>query len=213
MEDKKREFYYKNDRLDMLQYIPLGSKAFLEVGCGEGNFALALKERDGAEAWGIEMDEESGGLAKQRLDRVLLGDINILLKELPDKYFDAIIFNDVLEHLYDPYALLENLKAKLKPGGVILSSIPNIRYFRALIELVWHKQWRYTDSGIFDRTHMRFFTKQSIEDMYTNAGYKVLRMEGIHPSKSIRPLLFNMLSFGKLSDCQYLQFATVATPK
>jgi hypothetical protein len=97
-------------------------------------------------------------------------------------------------------------------NGLVVSSIPNIRYFRALIEIVWKQQWQYTDKGTFDRTHLRFFTKKSIADMYMKAGYKILKMEGIGKTKSIRPFLLNILFLGKLSDSKYLQFATVATP-
>ncbi len=112
----------------------------------------------------------------------------------------------------DPYSLLDYMKGKLRPGGVVVSSIPNIHYFRALIEIIWHGQWRYTDVGTFDKTHLQFFTRKSIADMYRDTGYRVLRMEGTRASKSIRPFLLNLLFLGKLSDNKYLQFATVATP-
>ncbi len=211
-EERKPDFYYDGDREDMLKYVPANAKVILEVGCGEGNFAFALKRRNNAEVWGMELDPVSGRKAGGKLDKVLIGDAGLLVKELPDRYFDAVVFNDVLEHLIDPYSLLDYIKIKLKSGGVVVSSVPNIRYFRALIEIIWHQQWRYTDYGTFDRTHLRFFTQKSIADMYGEAGYRVLQMEGTRRSKSIRPVLLNILFFGKLSDSKYLQFATVATP-
>jgi 2-polyprenyl-3-methyl-5-hydroxy-6-metoxy-1,4-benzoquinol methylase len=211
-QERKPDFYYEGDREDMLKFVPADAKVILEVGCGEGNFAYALKRRNNAEVWGMELDPVSGRKAGQQLDRVFVGDAALLAKQLPDRYFDAVIFNDVLEHMVDPYSLLDYMKGKLKPGGVVVSSIPNIRYFRALIEIIWHGQWRYTDYGTFDKTHLRFFTRKSIADMYRDAGYRVLRMEGTRASKSIRPFLLNLLFLGKLSDSKYLQFATVATP-
>ncbi len=173
-EERKPDFYYDGDREDMLKYVPANAKVILEVGCGEGNFAFALKRRNNAEVWGMELDPVSGRKAGGKLDKVLIGDAGLLVKELPDRYFDAVVFNDVLEHLIDPYSLLDYIKIKLKSGGVVVSSVPNIRYFRALIEIIWHQQWRYTDYGTFDRTHLRFFTQKSIADMYGEAGYRVL---------------------------------------
>jgi 2-polyprenyl-3-methyl-5-hydroxy-6-metoxy-1,4-benzoquinol methylase len=212
MEDIKPELYYEEIREEMLQYVPQHAKYILEIGCGQGKFGSALKKRNQAEVWGIELDQASADVAKQKLDRILVGDIFKLIDELPDNYFDTIVCNDVLEHLLDPYSVLERLKSKLKVNGLVVSSIPNIRYFRALIEIVWKQQWQYTDKGTFDRTHLRFFTKKSIADMYMKAGYKILKMEGIGKTKSIRPFLLNILFLGKLSDTKYLQFATVATP-
>ncbi|HAS39649.1 MAG TPA: class I SAM-dependent methyltransferase [Microscillaceae bacterium] len=195
----------------MMKYIPKEAKVILEVGCGQGNFAYALKQqRQGSEVWGLELAEDEAAEAAQKLDKVLSGSVESQIPKLPENHFEVVIFNDVLEHLLDPYTILQQLKAKLKPGGIVVSSIPNIRYFRNLFDFVWRKNWDYTDNGIMDKTHFRFFTVNSIRKMYEGQGYKVLTHEGINATKSIKPLLFNILFLGKFSDIKYLQFATVA---
>ncbi len=207
----KPEDYYTLSRPEMMKYIPREAKVILEVGCGQGNFAYALKhQRTESEVWGIELAEDEAAEAAKRLDHVLSGSVESQIPKLPDHHFEVVIFNDVLEHLLDPYEVLRLLKTKLKPGGVVVSSIPNIRYFRNLFDFVWRKNWDYTDNGIMDKTHFRFFTIKSIRKMYEGQGYKVLQHEGINATRSIRPLLLNMLFLGRFSDIKYLQFATVA---
>ena len=162
---------------------------------------------------GIEYEETQGSHAAKLLDKVLIGDAHVLIDQLPDNYFDTVICNDVLEHLYDPYTILSKLKMKMKPEGKVISSIPNIRYFRTFFALLFKKQWDYQANGILDITHVRFFTTKSIVKMYENAGYQVLIHKGINASKSIKPVLFNILMLGFFSDIKYIQFATVAQVK
>jgi SAM-dependent methyltransferase len=209
----KPETYFSGDRPEMIQYVPEGAKRILEIGCGEGNFGVYFKEKQGAEVWGIEYDAAHAQVARTKLDRVFAGDVVSFLSELPPRYFDAIVCNDVLEHLTDPYTVLLQLKSKLTANGRLISSLPNIRFFRTFFDFVFHKNWEYTDNGIMDKTHYRFFTIKSIPAMYERLGYEVLVHTGINPSKSIRPVLFNWLLLGRFSDIRFLQFATVVRPK
>ena len=204
--------YFSGTRPEMMNYVPVSAGTILEIGCGEGKFGLRLKEERGAKVWGVEYDPASAMKAEKVLDRVIAGDVTMALNELPDAYFDAVVCNDVLEHLTDPYTVLDRLKKKLSLNGVVVSSIPNVRFFRNLYDLVFRKNWDYTEDGILDKTHFRFFTKNSIRKMYEGAGYKILHLEGINASKSIRPIFWNLLFLGAFSDIKYRQFATVATP-
>ena len=90
-EARKPDFYYDGDREDMFKFVPADAKVILEVGCGEGNFAYALKRRNNAEVWGMELDLVSGQHAEQKLDKVLIGDAALLARQLPDHYFDAVV--------------------------------------------------------------------------------------------------------------------------
>src|SRR5690606_13081315 len=119
-------------------------------------------------------------------------------------------FNDVLEHLIDPEEVLKVIKPKLAANGVIISSIPNVRFYRSFRKVVIQKDWEYEDYGIMDRTHLRFFTKKSIRRMYEKLGYEIVKHEGINRSKSIKPYLFYALTLFTQLDMQYVQFATVA---
>jgi 2-polyprenyl-3-methyl-5-hydroxy-6-metoxy-1,4-benzoquinol methylase len=209
----KPEDYYENSRPEMLAYLPGNAKTVLDVGCSNGAFAFAIKQKNKAELWGIEPMTTFANQATKKIDKVLNCSIEDALKDLPDNYFDAIYFNDILEHLIDPYSTLEDIKSKLKTDGKIISSIPNIRYFRTFFKLIFKGEWTYQDRGILDRTHLRFFTKKSIIDMYENAGYIIEKHEGLKPSKSLRPFLFNIPLLFKSMDIKFMQFATVASKK
>ena len=209
----KPEDYFIQTRPEMLEYIPKTAHRILEVGCSSGLFAAQLKERAGAEVWGIEFDHESAERAREKIDKVFVGDIFQLSADLPEAYFDCIVLNDVLEHLVDPFAVLLRLKGKLAENGIIVCSIPNIRFFHTLKKFVLDKQWKYEDAGIMDKTHLRFFTKKSIIDMFNTLGYTILKLEGINGIDSWKFSLLNALSLGYLSDTRFLQFACVARPK
>mgnify|MGYP000860182175 CR=1 FL=1 len=203
--------YYTNERSEIIPYIPENCSTFLEVGCGEGNFAALLKKRKNSEVWGIELNNNAAQIAKTKIDKIFIGDFNTLLKELPKNYFDCIVFNDVLEHFEDPFKILQNLKEILVGGGYIVSSIPNVRYIGNLKELLFYKDWKYKqEGGILDMTHLRFFTKKSIIRMFEEAGYKIKIVEGINKYDRLIFVLFNILTFRYFEDTKYLQYACVA---
>ena len=194
----------------MLKYIPSDAKRILDVGCGEGNFGCFLKEKNASEVWGIEIVEEAGKIAKGKLDKVLIGDVNSVINDLPDNFFDCIVLNDVLEHLENPEKVLKIIAKNLTTDGFIIASIPNVRYIWNLVELVFKKDWEYKNSGILDKTHLRFFTQKSIVRMFNNAGYEVKKIEGINPTKNEKVKIFLFLTLGFFRDTRFIQFATVA---
>ncbi len=209
----KNHGYYAYERKEMLPYVPESAKRVLDVGCGAGFFGHEVKRIRGAEVWGVEIDETAAATAVENLDRVLVGDIHLLMSSIPDDYFDCVTFNDVLEHLVDPYGVLRRVKGKLRKGGVIVASLPNIRYHKVLKELLIRKQWQYRDEGILDKTHLRFFTKNSIIDMFRDLDFRILALEGMNKTRSRNFKLLNMVLFGFLSDAQYAKFTCVAEPK
>jgi 2-polyprenyl-3-methyl-5-hydroxy-6-metoxy-1,4-benzoquinol methylase len=205
--------YYTSSRKEMLPFIPQTTKRLLDLGCNKGAFGYLIKLLYGSEVWGIDLDMGFGAIAEKQLDKVIIGDINVVIHDIPDHYFDCISCNDVLEHLVDPYTVLNNLKSKLTSDGVIVCSIPNVRYWDNLKHLVLGKQWKYTDHGILDRTHMRFFTELSIKDMFKSLNFDIVRMEGITPTRSRNLKLLNFLTRNSFEDARYLQFACVVKPK
>lgn len=205
--------YYEGKREDMLKYIPQSTKTSLEFGCGFGGFSALLKERFNTESWAVEIDSKSAQEAAKKLDKVINADTVASLKEIPDNYFDCIIFFDVLEHLVDPYSLLLAVRKKLNEGGVIVASVPNIRYYRAFIDFVIHGNWDYKDQGVLDKTHLRFFTRKSILKMFDKLGFQIFMLKGIHPTHSRTFRLLNMILFNSFSDVRYKHFAVVVRPK
>ncbi|WP_164914166.1 class I SAM-dependent methyltransferase [Aquimarina sediminis] len=211
--ENKPDGYYDNIRHEMIKYLPEDPKTIIDIGCGNGAFASVLKERTSAEVWGIEYMDSEAQLAKEKLDKVFSGKCEDYLDELPDQYFDVIYFNDVLEHLVDPYMVLDKVKSKLTIDGVLISSIPNVRYHNTFKRVLVNKDWKYEDFGVMDRTHLRFFTEKSILRMYEELGYSIVVHEGINMSKSIKPYLYNILVLFTQLDIRYPQYATVATYK
>jgi 2-polyprenyl-3-methyl-5-hydroxy-6-metoxy-1,4-benzoquinol methylase len=204
--------YYRYTRREMLPFVPVQVQRVLELGCAEGVFAATVKERTGAEVWGIESNPQAADRARTVIDRVLVGNADQEISELPDAYFDAILCNDVLEHLVNPVATLTSLRNKLKPEGVVVASIPNIRYAPALSKVVFRRDFPQDDEGIFDRTHLRFFTRKSIVRLFETAGFTMRRMKGINARYGPLALLLTLISFGYFSDGFYLQYACVAAP-
>lgn len=207
--------YYISTRADIEPYIPQNMKRTLDVGCATGAFSCMLKEKKNvSETWGIEMVEECALEAKGKLNNVLIGAFDEVHQDLPENYFNCIFFNDVLEHMAKPEDCLVKIKGKLSSDGIIMASIPNVRYVEVLKELVLRKDWEYTDSGIMDRTHLRFFTKKSMMRMLDECGYKINLIKGINGvgKRSLTNIL-NALFFKKFDDIKYRQFLIVAAPK
>ncbi len=169
---KKEEDYYGNSRPDIQQIVSPGVHRILDVGCGAGVMASELKEKLNAEVWGIEINKDAAALAEVKIDEVIYGKVEKAIDKLPGGYFDTIIFADVLEHLVDPYSVLEKIKGKLSTVGEIIASIPNVRHWTVIKQLL-EGRWDYRDFGIMDSTHLRFFTRSSIFDMFDKAGFKI----------------------------------------
>lgn len=172
-----------------------------------------IKTRLNAETWAIEIHEESAKKAAEKLHKVIHNDALKALDELPENYFDCIICFDFLEHLVDPYSLLTLLKPKLTKDGVIVTSIPNIRYYTVFKDLVLHGNWDYQEQGIMDKTHLRFFTRKSIIKTFEQLDFEILTMKGLHPTSSSTFKLLQLLTFGFFSDTRFKHFVNIVKPK
>jgi 2-polyprenyl-3-methyl-5-hydroxy-6-metoxy-1,4-benzoquinol methylase len=206
--------YYQSERPEMLRLIPANIRRVLELGCGEGTFGATVRQRFGAEYWAMEYNPVAAEKAAQVLDRVLVGDADQNIADLPDGYFDVIVCNDVLEHLTYPWVTLERLRPKLRAGGVVVASIPNIRYTAALLTILCRRDFPQDDEGIFDRTHLRWFTRKSIRRMFDQAGYELQSMKGInmgYPAQATMGLLAALLTLGFFWDGLFMQYACVAS--
>src|SRR5262249_29951309 len=148
------------------------SSRVLEFGCATGYMSEVLKNRLNCSVTGIELVSEAGSQAKKYCERVIIGDAETLdfNEVLKNEQFDAIIFADVLEHLRDPHTVLQRIRPFLAVGGVIIASIPNIAHGSVRLSLL-SGVFRYQSTGLLDNTHLRFFTRESIEDMFQGAGF------------------------------------------
>ena len=208
------ESYFTHARPEMQPFVPEVASRVLDIGCGAGAFGAALKElRPQVNVTGVEIDPEAAESARSRLDLVLDGDAESALPHLLGQNFDAIVLNDVLEHVVDPEELLRKLRPLVADGGRVVASIPNVREFFTVKNLVLHGQWEYADEGILDRTHLRFFTRSSLAGLFERGGFAVERVEGINRTGSSKFKLFNLIALGRFSEMGFLQFACVARPR
>lgn len=167
--------YYSHVRPEILQLVPISATRILDVGCGAGVLGTSIKSRRAAEVHGVELIAEAAERARTHLDKVWNSTIEEALHELPDSYYDCIVLADVLEHLIDPWSVLNTLKGKLAAGGKIVASIPNIQNWGILADLLQGK-WDYLNEGILDRTHLRFFTRKSVEELFWSAGLRIVSL-------------------------------------
>jgi 2-polyprenyl-3-methyl-5-hydroxy-6-metoxy-1,4-benzoquinol methylase/Tfp pilus assembly protein PilF len=173
---KTAEAYYEHPRRELLPAIPASARRVLDVGCGAGALGRVLKEERGVEeVCGIEFIEEAYQRARTVLDRVLHGNIEEMALPWDDEYFDCIVCADVLEHLVDPSAVLGKLSRVLAPRGIIVISVPNIR-FHEVIHMLSHGAWTYYEQGIMDATHLRFFTRSGLRTMIENGGMEAVEI-------------------------------------
>ena len=172
----QRDAAYTTPRPDVFEMVPSGALVILDVGCSNGALGRSLRAaQPGRSVCGIEFDASFARDAAEQLDYVVNADLNLL--DWPDamsgRSFDCIIFADVLEHLVDPQRCLRQARQHLKPGGSIVVSLPNIRHLSALRAIFLNGRFPQRDRGIFDRTHLRWFTIADAYRLFADAGFKV----------------------------------------
>ena len=204
--------YYQSQRREMLNFVPADAKRFLELGCGSGGFGVFMREsRKDVHITGIEIHPASAQQARTQLDVVIEKPIEIALASITKGSFDCVVCNDVLEHLVDPWAVLKLIRPVLSPNGSVVSSIPNIRHFPVFKNYFLNGDWKYEKWGVLDRTHLRFFTKKSIERMFNEAGFVISQIEGIFSQPlPWKAALMNRFMAGALDDMRFERFACVA---
>ena len=202
--------YFISDRKEMYAFMPESFSKVLEVGCGEGDFIAGL---DCDEKWGLDIDQKSVEVLKERGIKTIFGHYEEKYKELPDNYFDVIICNDVIEHMASHDFFFSSIKEKINENGCIIGSIPNVRLYKNLKHLLFEKDWKYTDEGIRDKTHLRFFTGKSLQRSLIENGLKIELFQGIRPSRKPLLRLFIALTLGKHKDICYQQFGFRVTKK
>jgi len=171
---------YTGRRDDILNLVPKSSTKFLDVGCSIGMLLEQIKQRNtNAELTGIEVDEAMADIAKQKVDTIVVGDVEKInfANYFSTDYFDCIIFADLLEHLADPWSVLKSSTRFLSKDGIIIASIPNVRHYTTLASLLFRGHWPYRNRGIHDRTHLRFFTLKNILELFEYARLRIVKIE------------------------------------
>jgi SAM-dependent methyltransferase len=158
-------------REDLAARVPEGAAAVLEVGCARGAMAKALRARGVRRLVGIEPDPDNAASAAGAYDRVFAEPLESVREPFAEE-FDAVIFGDVLEHLLDPAAALERVRAWLKPGGLVIASVPNVGHWSIVGDLA-RGRFDYVPYSLLSGTHVRFFTRSSLVALFEDCGYRV----------------------------------------
>jgi 2-polyprenyl-3-methyl-5-hydroxy-6-metoxy-1,4-benzoquinol methylase len=167
----------------------------LDVGCGRAALAFAIRQL-GWEVWGVEQSGEACATAGKRVHTLVeadLHDYDRVRAHLGDTRFDALVFSDVLEHVYDPRTVLEKYVDFVKPGGKVLISLPNAVVWTNRLSLLFGRV-EYTDTGVMDRTHIRFFTFRTAKRLVRAAGLSLDRVASTpHLARAVLPLVKTLL--------------------
>lgn len=185
--------YYEEKRDDVLPLLPQGIRSLLDIGCARGRFAEAVKAETGCRTVGIEMNSFEAQKAKQRLDLVIESDI---LSAALEEKFDCITCLDIIEHLGDSDAFLQKIKSLLNSGGSLVLSIPNIGHWSIIEDLIAGR-WDYLPVGILTISHLRFFTKKTIEALLKNNGFEIALTQGQYaplPDLKQKVLMFRQMN-------------------
>lgn len=192
--------YFNFSRPGLVQMIKGSPQSVLEIGCATGLVLSYCKKVLGSQkVVGVELNEEAASIAMARseIDTVIVGDIEQIQTCLQEESFDCLIASHVLEHLADPWVAVQNLSRYVRPGGQILIGLPNARHVNLTIPLLLQGHFQYTSAGILDRTHLRFFTRDSMIELVEQAD---LRLDEIAPDYGKRSARYNYLTLGLLSD-------------
>ncbi|BCW99043.1 MAG: hypothetical protein KatS3mg024_1870 [Armatimonadota bacterium] len=170
-------------QLAVARLIRPGSRV-LEVGCATGYFTRYLSQEMGCRVTAVEINPSAAEQAAPFAERMIVGDItDPAVWNQAGQRFDSIIFADVLEHLADPGAVLKRCLPALTEGGGVVASIPNVAYYKIRKELLLGR-WDYTDSGIMDDSHLRFFTRKTVMALFRASGYTVDRLDRVYRAKT-----------------------------
>ena len=170
---------YIGHRNDILKLVPQRTEKVLDIGCSIGTLGQDIKIKTNAEVIGIELDTKMAEIAKKKIDRAIIGDIeNIKLNDyFVHSYFDCIIFADILEHLINPDIVLHRIVPLLSDKGVLIISIPNVRHYSTIANLVVKGYWPYRERGIHDKNHIRFFTLRNIVEIICKSGLEIITIK------------------------------------
>jgi SAM-dependent methyltransferase len=172
---------------ELLSAIPPGLSRLVEIGCSSGAMAAAYRAANpGAHYVGVEIDADYAATAAPHCSETLVGDIEQMdLATVPAfQGAQAWIFGDVLEHLRNPWDVLTRIRSILPPGGCVITCIPNAQNW-SVQRMLAVGQFRYADSGLLDRTHLRWFTRITMLEMFAATGYKVEHAVARLPSQPI----------------------------
>jgi 2-polyprenyl-3-methyl-5-hydroxy-6-metoxy-1,4-benzoquinol methylase len=164
-------------RVDLVAKLPPGAGSVLDVGCSRGATAEILRRAGVRRVVGIEPDPQDAVEAGRVCDRLIPSPLEEVTDDFPGE-FDAVLFGDVLEHLPDPAAALTRVRPWLSASGVVVASVPNLGHWSILSDLL-EGRFDYVPYSILSGTHVRFFTRRTLTDLFESCAYRVETIEAV----------------------------------
>lgn len=186
--------YFANTRTDFVERLETGpDSSVLELGCGAGGTGRAVLAAGKAGRYvGLELDPGAAEIARDGLSEVIIGDVQAADLTSLEGQFDALVISEVVEHLADPWTTVERLARCVRPGGQLLASSPNIAHWKIILELL-NGRFEYKEAGMMDRTHLRWFTPDSYQALFEEAGFRIETISSMRAA-GWRGRLFNRLT-------------------
>lgn len=172
-------------RPDLQEWIGSEVETLLDVGCATGELGVAVKAKQSCRVVGIELNTALARVAAERIDRVLTESIETLPSATFAAEFDAIVCGDVLEHLVDPWAVVEKLAGWLRPNGRLVATLPNVGHWSLVRDLLGAR-WDLIPFGLLCYGHLRFFTRGGIDHLFARGGLDVEQL--IHLKDGLPPI-------------------------
>lgn len=165
---------YSSFEKTVINYIPQKQGlSVLDLGCGTGETGIELKEKFGAEVYGVSVSKEECYVANKVIDICYLYNLENGLPSELNKQFDIVLLSHVLEHICYPENLLNDIKNVLKPEGRVIVALPNIMHYNSRFNLL-RGNFEYTEKGIYDYTHFRWYTFNSTPRLFEHYGFKAI---------------------------------------
>jgi 2-polyprenyl-3-methyl-5-hydroxy-6-metoxy-1,4-benzoquinol methylase len=177
--------YFNGARKSFVDVLLPNPKArLLEIGCGSGETAAyALAEGKCGWCCGVELCEEPAQKAREKIQKIIVGDVERTDLDFPNHHFDILLMSEVLEHLVNPWDVLRRLHKIMKPGAVVVAGSPNICHYHVILSLLRGK-WNYEERGVFDATHLRWFSPSSYRKMFEDSKFAV---DEVGPARVLNP--------------------------
>jgi SAM-dependent methyltransferase len=217
--ESKDQVYFRQVREDLISLLPQNAlQKILEIGSGGGNTLVEIKKNKlASEVVGVDIFTlPNTNQNNELIDKFIFANLETDDLDLPLEYFDVIMAGDVLEHLVDPWKVVEKVTKFLKKDGIFIVSVPNLREMNTISKIVFKGNFDYDPKGgIMDKTHLRFFCKKNVPDLFDKYIYRI---------KSVQPILevtakgsarktINKMTMGIFEEFLTSQYIAVAQKK
>lgn len=211
----KAEDYFAHARKEISFLLPPQCGRVLEVGCGSGaTLGWLRRDQRASHTVGVEISEAAAQSARAHADEVYCLDFERVELPLEDKKFDLILCLDVLEHMVNPWLVVDRLVSQyLVPGGTLIVSLPNVRHYSVVLPLLFWGRWDYEDAGLLDRTHLRFFTRDTAIGLLSHPRLESVRCRGAGFEWPSRKGIFNTFTASVFQELLTYQYFLTACKK